>query len=244
MTAGVFPDAPAPAQHAVAVPAPDRSRPDEPADWVLALSTPGSDQLVAMRQLHRLLHRAAAHQVWRMRDLVDGCTPQRVDDLATSAADVAMTTLLRKLHTFEGRSRFTTWAYKFALLQAASDVRQLAWSRHEVRLRDLDVHDLDLPDQGLAGPELEAEALDLAAAVARAMHECLTTYQRQIAVALLVEEVPIDVLAARLGTTRGALYKTVHVARARLRAELTERGYLPAPPTAGPTPSLSPPEPR
>lgn len=226
MTAGVFPDAEATARRAASAPGTGRRADGEPEDWIAALSTPGSDQLLAMRRLHQLLRRAAAHQVWRMRDLVDGCTPQRVDELANGAADAAMTTLLAKLHTFEGRSRFTTWAYKFAILQAAADVRQLAWSRQEVRLRDLGPHDLDLPDRGLADPEQEAEAIDLAAAVARAMHECLTAYQRQIAVALLVEEVPIDVLAARLGTTRGALYKTVHVARARLRAELTARGYL------------------
>jgi RNA polymerase sigma-70 factor (ECF subfamily) len=36
--------------------------------------------------------------------------------------------------------------------------------------------------------------------------------------------VPIDVLAERLTTTRGALYKTLHDARRRLRASLAERG--------------------
>ncbi|GAA5164175.1 RNA polymerase sigma factor [Ornithinimicrobium tianjinense] len=213
--------------------APATDRGAEPTDWVLALGTPGHEQTVAMRQLHGLLVRAAAHQVWRMRSLVDGCSPERVDEIANGAADVAMTTLLGKLHTFEGHSRFTTWAYKFALLQAASDVRQQAWRRQEVRLRDLDPSDLQLPDRRPGGPEQEAEALDLASAMARAMHECLTAYQRQIAVALLVDEVPIDVLAARLGTTRGALYKTVHVARTRLRAELTAMGYLDEPRATG-----------
>lgn len=242
MSPGISPQAPAPVGGPAA---PVRHvRDDEPLDWVVALDTPGADQLVAMRQLHRLLRRAAAHQIWRMRDLVDGCSPQRVDELANGAADAAMTTLLRKLHSFEGRSRFTTWAYKFAILQAATDVRQLAWSRQEVRLRDLDPGDLDLPDRSLGGPEREAEALDLAAAVARAMHESLTAYQRQIAVALLVDEVPIDVLAARLGTTRGALYKTVHVARARLRADLTAHGYLPEPRHPDLTSDDSSPEPR
>ena len=35
----------------------------------------------------------------------------------------------------------------------------------------------------------------------------------------------IDVLADRLGTTRGALYKTLHDARRRLRATLVARGF-------------------
>ncbi len=61
------------------------------------------------------------------------------------------------------------------------------------------------------------------------MRRVLTPYQRRIAVALLVDNVPIDVLAERLGTNRGALYKTLHDVRVRLRRELTSRGYLPVP---------------
>jgi RNA polymerase sigma-70 factor (ECF subfamily) len=40
-----------------------------------------------------------------------------------------------------------------------------------------------------------------------------------------VNGVPIDVLAERLGTTRGALYKTLHDARRKLRHHLSERGH-------------------
>jgi RNA polymerase sigma-70 factor (ECF subfamily) len=39
-----------------------------------------------------------------------------------------------------------------------------------------------------------------------------------------VNDVPIDVLAERLNTTRGALYKTMHDARHKLRAVLAARG--------------------
>jgi RNA polymerase sigma-70 factor (ECF subfamily) len=58
------------------------------------------------------------------------------------------------------------------------------------------------------------------------MDDVLTPHQRSIATALLVDEVAIDVLAERLGTTRGALYKTLHDARVRLREHLTATGYL------------------
>ena len=44
-------------------------------------------------------------------------------------------------------------------------------------------------------------------------------------IALALNEVPIDVLAERLGTTRGALYKSLHDARRKLRGELTGRGF-------------------
>jgi RNA polymerase sigma-70 factor (ECF subfamily) len=72
------------------------------------------------------------------------------------------------------------------------------------------------------------------------MRTVLTPYQRRIAVALLVDGVPIDVLAQRLGTSRGALYKTVHDARVRLRGELTAKGcYLPSTATRSPDPHPS-----
>jgi len=199
----------------------DRVGRDEPEDWVAALAQPGAAQDVAMRRLHALMVRAAAHQVWRMRAALPDPSPHTVDELANQAADEAMTALLAKLHTFEGRSRFSTWAFKFAILQAATEVRRVQWQHREVELRDLEV---EAPAHD--GPDHAAEARDLAAALTRAMSTALTPHQRRVAIALLVDGVPIDVLAERLGTTRGALYKTVHDVRVRLRAALVVTGHL------------------
>lgn len=210
---------------------------EEPAyDWVTALSTPGAGQEEALRRLHQLMLRAAAHQVWRLRSALPDPSPATVDVIVNQAADEAMTALLGKLHTFEGRSRFTTWAYKFAILQAAGDVRRLQWRHREVELRD--PCQLELRAAAQDSPESHAEGRDLAAAVAEAMRSVLTPHQRRIAFALLVDDVPIDVLAERLGTSRGALYKTLHDVRSRLRAELTVKGYLPG--TAAPRRAHSP----
>jgi RNA polymerase sigma-70 factor, ECF subfamily len=195
----------------------------EPLDWPAALGVTGPVQDEALRRLHELMVRAARHQVWRMRDMLHGPGPDVLEDLANGAADEALTVLLTKLDTFQGRSRFTTWAYKFAILQAATEVRRQAWASREVHLEDWGLS----PDKA-ASPEQHVEARDLAAAVAVAMSTVLTPYQRKIAVALLVDEVPIDVLADRLGTNRGALYKALHQARGRLRASLRASGHLPA----------------
>jgi RNA polymerase sigma-70 factor (ECF subfamily) len=195
----------------------------EPTDWLEALAVPGGQRDDAVRRLHQLMVKAARHQVWRMRDMLHGHGPDVVDDIANAAADKALTTLLSKLDTFEGRSRFTTWAYKFAILEAATEVSRQAWANREVHLDDWDLR----PQVTATTPEEHAEASDLAAAVARAMQTTLTPYQRKVAVALLVDGVPIDVLADRLGTTRGALYKALHQARTRLRASLEATGYLP-----------------
>lgn len=197
--------------------------PRDPEDWVLALTLEGREQDLAMARLHALLVRASRHQVWRMRPLLGGAGADYVDELAQQAADEAMMALLAKLHTFQGRSRFTTWACKFAILQAATEVRRQAWRSRQVSLDDTRVT-VDL------GPTVEqyAEGADLARAAHRAIDEALTPYQRSIMLALLVDDVPIDVLAERLGTNRNALYKTLHEARVRVRAHLAAGGHLDA----------------
>jgi RNA polymerase sigma-70 factor (ECF subfamily) len=195
----------------------------DPVDWIAALALPGPQQDHALGRLHALMLRAARHQVRRMRGMLHGAGETTLEELAHSAADEAMAVLLTKLHTFQGRSRFTTWAYKFAILQAATEVRRRSWADREVSLDDAPVVWDSAP-----GPEQHAEAADLARAVATAMQVALTPYQRRIATALVIDQVPIDVLAGRLGTTRGALYKALHQARGRLRAQLCETGHLTA----------------
>jgi RNA polymerase sigma-70 factor, ECF subfamily len=201
----------------------------EPENWVEALSIPGPLQDHAMGWLHQMMLRASRHQVRRMRPALAGVGDERLEEIANQAADEAMMAVLTKLHTFEGRSRFTTWAYKFAILQCATEVRRYAWLTREVELDDL----TPLRERDLS-PASYAEAADLASAVRGAIEVALTPHQRRITIALLIDEVPIDVLAQRLGTNRNALYKTVHDARSRLRAHLIVSGHLATPhPQAG-----------
>lgn len=194
---------------------------DEGFDWVRALSAAGPEQDVALRELHALMLRAAFRQVSRMQALLSGVGTDVVEEIANQAADEALMALLGKLDSFQGRSRFTTWAYKFAVLQAATAVRAHAWRGRDVHLVGFEpVQDRD-PD-----PSQYAEASDLAAAVRLALDTVLSPHQRRIMVALLVDDVPIDVLADRLGTNRNALYKTLHDGRQRLRAHLRSTGHL------------------
>jgi RNA polymerase sigma-70 factor (ECF subfamily) len=192
--------------------------------WWTHLGDEGPEGDLALARLHGLLVRASRHQVWRLRDLLHGADADRIDDLAQQAADDAMVAVLRKLPTFEGRSRFTTWAYKFAILHAGVAVRSQAWRDREVPLPDT----LTVADAG-PSPTDWSEATQLARAVQDAIATQLTPHQRRVVLALLVEEVPIDVLADRLGTTRNALYKALHDARRRLRAALVADGHLEAP---------------
>lgn len=195
------------------------SAPDEA--WVVELTDPGPPGLAAQQKLHELLIRATRHQVWRLRRQLPGAGAVDLEDLAQQAADDALVAVLGKLDTFEGRSRFTTWVYKFGILHAGVAVRRQAWRHREVPLTDT----LDPPDAS-STPEGAAQASDLQRAVHVAISTNLTPHQRRVTLALLVDQVPIDVLAERLNTNRNALYKTLHDARQRLRTCLQDSGHL------------------
>ena len=137
-----------------------------------------------------------------------------------------MMSVLRRLDDFRGASRFTTWVYKFALLEAAVKLRKRAWQGRELPLEPETWS--AFTSAGLE-PDAEVEQSELLAALQRAIAEVLTPHQRRVLVALALNGVPIDVLAERLHTTRGALYKTLHDARRKLRKHLDDRGLSPEP---------------
>jgi RNA polymerase sigma-70 factor (ECF subfamily) len=141
---------------------------------------------------------------------------ERIDDVATEAADDALVTILARLEEFRGASRFTTWACKFVILESSFALRKRSWKGRE------------LPWDGdwwrlvpiAPGPAEEAERLELLQAIRRAVGEVLTERQREVFVAVALNDVPIDIVAARGGCTRGAVYKMLHDARRRLREQL------------------------
>jgi len=171
-----------------------------------------------------LLLRAARFEVARRKASFAYLRGDDLDDIAQHAADDALVSVLRRLPDFRGDSRFTTWAYKFALLEASVKLRKRSWQGRELPLEP-DAWSLFASDD----PSLSdaAEQSELLTALRRLIAEDLTPHQRSVLIALAVNGVPIDVLAARLNTTRGALYKTLHDARRKLRARLEQQGFSP-----------------
>jgi RNA polymerase sigma-70 factor (ECF subfamily) len=182
----------------------------------------GPARASALTELHALLLRGAHHELRRRRDLLVQISPTELDDLAHQAADDAMTAILAKLDTFRGASRFTTWAYKFVLLEAGVKARRRAWRGREVSLEDESWRRLADPTPTAQQTVEDAELLR---AIVEAMQCALTPHQREVFTALALNGVPIDVLAERLTSTRGALYKTLHDARRKLRSTLAQAGH-------------------
>ncbi|MDP9430628.1 MAG: sigma-70 family RNA polymerase sigma factor [Actinomycetota bacterium] len=197
---------------------------DDSAEWLSPLRASGEQREAAIARLHGLLLRASRFEAARRRSHLAVGT-QELDDLAVQAADDALVAVLDRLDSFRGASRFTTWAYKFAIYETSVKLRRRAWRDREVSLEPETW--AVVPDGG-RGPQQEAEHAELVRAVGEGIDTALTPHQRRVLVALTLNGVPIDVLADRLGTTRGALYKTLHDARRKLRAHLADRGLGPA----------------
>ena len=102
--------------------------------WLSALRSEGAERDRAIANLHALLMRAARFEVDRRRAALSRVRGEELEDIATQAADDALMAVLAKLDDFRGASRFTTWAYKFALLEAGVKLRRRAWQDREVVL--------------------------------------------------------------------------------------------------------------
>ena len=199
---------------AAAPPFDDTSR-----EWLLALRADGATREEAVARLHALLLRAARFEAARRRGRLPHLR-EELEEIAHEAAGDALIGVLGHLDDFRGESRFTTWVYKFALLETAVKLRKRAWQGREVPLEP-DTWDL-FANVGLA-PDEQVEQSELLSTLQTAIGEVLSPHQRRVLVALTLNGVPIDVLADRLDTTRGALYKTLHDARRKLRGHLAER---------------------
>ena len=189
--------------------------------WLERLNSQGAERQSAIAELHRLLVRAATFEVNRRRATFPHLRGGDLADLAEQSADDALIAILGKLDDFRGESRFETWAYKFALYEAAATVRKRGWQGREI---PLSAEEWPLIADQRARPDRDAEMTELLTAIRHEIEHGLSRHQREVLIALALNGVPIDVLADRLNTTRGALYKTLHDARQNLRRRLAARG--------------------
>jgi RNA polymerase sigma-70 factor (ECF subfamily) len=192
------------------------------AGWVRALAGVGPERDDALAQLHNLLFRIARAEARRRAGL--SIAGDELDDLAQQAAADALVRITAKIGQFRGQSRFTTWAAKFAMFEVSTKIGR--HFRHHPPIT-MDAEDWDrLPDHFGLEPDQVAELRDLIAALHRAVDTVLTDRQRQVFVAIVLDDAPLDAVAAELGSNRNAIYKTLFDARRKLRAALAADGYL------------------
>lgn len=196
------------------------ARPDvDSAAWLRDLREGAPAHEAAVHRLHGILLRVTRAEAMRRRASLPDRAWEEVDDLCREAANDALLGVLRKLPEFRGQARFTTWACKFAILEISTRLRRHAWRQRRIEA-DETVWER-IADS--APPTLDrvqwTQTLEL---LRRAVREQLTERQRLVFEGAVLGEVPIDVLAQRLETTRGAIYKVLHDARAKLRRVLAQ----------------------
>jgi RNA polymerase sigma-70 factor (ECF subfamily) len=151
-----------------------------------------------------------------------------LDALAEDCAQEALSAIVQRLHDFRGESRFTTWAYAFAINVALTAARRERWA--SVSLDRLLDEGAPLPatlleDDRTPDPERRALQGEVAAAVRDGIEHHLTARQQRVLWALVIEEVPLDEVVRHSGSNRNAVYKLVHDARRKLKRHLVGRGF-------------------
>jgi RNA polymerase sigma-70 factor (ECF subfamily) len=196
----------------------------ESAEWVRTLTDTGAVRDEALARLHEMLVRIALGEVRRRGPQLRISGPE-LEDLAHQAAGDALVAITDKIAQFRGESRFTTWAYRFVILNVSGKIGRHFW-RHPTVALDAEEWDR-LPDRFGFDPARETEWRDLLVALRQAVNEQLSPRQRRVFVAIVLNDVPLDSLVIELASNRNAIYKTLFDARRKLRAALVTNGYLP-----------------
>lgn len=192
-------------------------------EWIADLQTDGTSREAALEDLRAVIMNGLPYALSRW---VSPSEPQ-FEFLVEEVAQETLLRVLNRLHTFEGRSQFTTWAHKIAIHIALSELRRKRW--RDSSLDELmDNEEAPAPESLMedfsAGPETAVERADMLARVRRVIAEELTDRQREALLLLSVQELPMDEAARKLKTNRNALYKLLHDARLRLKRRLSMEG--------------------
>jgi RNA polymerase sigma-70 factor (ECF subfamily) len=199
------------------------------AQWIDDLAVNSTTRERAIEDLRSRLKRGIYYYLSRERSDLADLAPEELSQMADDFAQDATLRVLSSLDSFRGDSQFTTWATKIAVRIAISEMRRARYKDFslDALTDDGDLHNDAIP--AINGtppdrPETAMEKGDVLQKINRAFAEVLTNRQRSALEAIILEGVPMDVVADRMGTNRNALYKLVHDARQKLRIYLERQG--------------------
>lgn len=199
-------------------------------EWVRELGAAGGEQAAALADLRAYLLRAARYALRRHRGRLAHVSPADLDQMAEDCAQEALLAILEHLKDFRGDSRFTTWAYKFAINTALVAGRREAWKHVslDALLDQAGSSKWLVEAQTAAGdPEQAARRAETWAVLREVMDHDLTERQRQALKSIVADDVPLDELVRHWGSNRNAVYKLLHDARRKLKSRLEARGFAP-----------------
>jgi len=198
--------------------------------WRADLDSEGARQEAALSDLRDLLLRAALYFFSRNLDDFGGLEREEIVQRAEDCAQDALISITAHLADFRGDSKFTTWAYKFAINKALMAARRERWKG--VSLDELSaanpgefLDNLIEDKEETAAPEQSALRGELSEALRQVIDTDLTDKQRSVLVMMVFNEVPLDEVARHLDSNRNAVYKLLHDARRKIKSGLQARGF-------------------
>ena len=199
-------------------------------EWLQDLSSDGPVQDAAIVDLRELLLRAALYFFSRNLGDFEGIGRDEILQRAEDCAQDALIAVINHLQDFRGDSKFTTWAYKFAINMA------LMAARHE-RWKGVSLDELASSDEssffekmmqdisGVVTPEQSALQFEAQRIIQGVIERDLTDKQRRVLTLMVLNDVPLDEVVRHLGTNRNAVYKLLHDARRKLKNGLEASGF-------------------
>src|SRR5574341_1482346 len=199
-------------------------------EWLHDLNASGALQESAIADLRDLLLRAALYYFSRNLGDFRGLDQAEIKQRAEDCAQDALIAVLNHLSDFRGDSKFTTWAYKFAINIAMMTARRERWKG--VSLDELASSDesnffewmMQDKSDGIA-PEQSAMQGEIRGIIRDVIERDLTEKQRRVLFMMVFNDVPMDEVVRHLGTNRNAIYKMLHDARRKLKSGLQARGF-------------------
>lgn len=199
-------------------------------EWLNNLKAGGAVQEAAIADLRHILLRATLYFFSRNLSDFGGLGREEILQRAEDCAQDALIAVLGHLQDFRGDSKFSTWAYKFAINISLMAARRERWKG--ISLDELSESGEDTVAEWLtrdksdhAAPETYAMQDELRKIIRYVIEHDLTEKQRQVLVLMVFNEVPMDEVVRHLGTNRNSVYKMLHDARMKLKSGLIARGF-------------------
>lgn len=186
--------------------------------WVERLKSGGEQQAVALEELRTILLRGLKSTVSKR-----GADPAFSEDIVQEA----LIRILDNLDSFEGRSKFTTWAMTIAVRTAISELRRKHYKNVSLDATTDDSIRIDVPAEKQKTPAEQAEQRSILDRLQQAIDQDLTEKQR-IVVRGALSGIPMEEIARRMHSNRNAVYKMFHDARQRLKSSLEAADFSPS----------------
>ena len=178
--------------------------------------------------LRDLLLRAILYFFSRNLNDFDGRNRDEILQRAEDGAQEALIAVMNHLSDFRGDSKFTTWAYKFAINIALMTSRRERW-------KNVSLDQFSQAGEGPSaewmirdestGPDQSALQGEVGDIIRDVIEHDLTDKQRQILILMVFNDVPMDEVVRQFDTNRNAIYKMLHDARRKLKNSLQTRGF-------------------